>query len=127
MFKLKPYPRAPRPSLGRIEGCRGAIRPVGASVVLVPKAVILRSEPYRRYVASQECFSCRLQGFSQAAHANEGNGVALKVCDSRIWSLCAPHHGLIGCHQQFDLAIDMGSRDERRELANKWVVEMRAG
>jgi hypothetical protein len=93
-------------------------------VAAVPKERILRSEPYRRFVASQECFACRLEGFSQCAHENVGKGLGLKVCDSRTFPACGPHHGLVGCHQQFDLLMDMG-RDEAREMASKYATLMR--
>jgi hypothetical protein len=95
-------------------------------VVQVPKDGALRSEAYRRYVAAQECFFCRVQGFSQAAHENLGKGLSLKVCDSRTFPVCAPHWGLIGCHQSFDLGLDGLTRDERREMGAKAVAEMQA-
>lgn len=92
----------------------------------MPKEGALRSEAYRRYVAAQECFSCRIVGFSQCAHANEGKGMAMKVCDSKTFPLCGPRFGLMGCHQQFDLGIDCGNREERRLIAYLWVEKMRA-
>lgn len=91
--------------------------------VAVPKEVIHRSEPYRRFVASQECFGCAIHGWSQCAHDNYDKGMGLKVCDTRTFPLCAPRFGLLGCHQQFDLCIDM-TRDERRELGAQYVERM---
>lgn len=93
--------------------------------VVVPKDAPLRSESYRRYVAQQECFCCRLEGYSQCAHENVGKGMSLKVCDSRTFPACAPHHGLIGCHQAFDLGLGY-DRDTRRELGAEWVADMQA-
>lgn len=91
-----------------------------------PKEVIHRSEAYRRYVASQECFGCRLVGWSQCAHINEGKGLALKTCDSQSFPLCAPHHGAIGCHQMYDLALDGMVKAERRVWARIHVDAMQA-
>ncbi len=90
-----------------------------------PKQVIVRSESYRRFVASHSCFGCGVEGFSQCAHANTGKGMAMKVCDLQSFPLCAPHWGLIGCHQQFDLLLDM-TRDDRREMEVRYVERMQA-
>jgi hypothetical protein len=88
-----------------------------------PKASIVRSERYKRYVASFPCFACGLEGFSQAAHANYGKGMGMKVCDLRTFPLCGPHWGMPGCHFQHDNSIDM-TRDERRELEGRYVERM---
>jgi hypothetical protein len=111
-----------RQTVAAIMACALADEPVRA----VEKGVILRSEAYRRYVAEQECFCCRVVGFSQCAHENFEKGMALKVCDSRTFPACGPHWGLIGCHQQFDLAMDGLNREERRELGASFVAEMQA-
>jgi len=91
--------------------------------MLYPKTRLLRSEAYRRYVASKPCFGCGIDGWSQAAHANFGKGLGMKVCDSKIFPLCVPRFGLIGCHQQHDNCLDM-SRDQRRELEAEYVERM---
>lgn len=85
----------------------------------------MRSEPYRRWVASRPCIACGIEGVSQAAHANHGKGLGLKTCDSRIFPLCGPHWGLIGCHQRHDLMIDIG-RDERREREADYIERTQA-
>ncbi len=85
----------------------------------------LRSEAYRRYVASFPCFGCGAEGWSQCAHDNTGKGMGMKVCDSRTFPLCAPRFGLIGCHQQFDQCIDM-DRDMRREMGAQYTERMQA-
>jgi hypothetical protein len=84
-----------------------------------------RSEAYRRYVASFPCFACGIEGYSQCAHQNYGKGRGTKVDDRLTFPLCAPRFGLIGCHQQHDLCIDM-SRDERRETEARYVERMHA-
>lgn len=93
--------------------------------MLYPKARIVRSEKHRRWVASLPCIACGVEGFSQAAHANHGKGLGMKTCDTHTFPLCAPHWGLIGCHQQHDLCIDM-SRDERRELEARYIAQTQA-
>lgn len=87
------------------------------------KAYIVRSEAYRRFVASLPCFGCGREGASQCAHANFSKGLGMKVSDLDTFPLCAPHWGLIGCHQQHDLCIDM-DRDQRRELERQYIDRM---
>lgn len=70
-----------------------------------PKVHKVRSEPYRRYVASLPCYRCGIHGYSQAAHADEGKGMGLKTDDLTCYPLCGPHYfastGEItaGCHE----------------------------
>lgn len=96
-----------------------------AGVVAVPKDEPLRSESYRRYVALQECFGCGVHGWSQCAHENAGKGMAQKTCDSRTFPLCGARYGLLGCHQQYDIGIEM-MRDEKRAMAAEYVEKMQA-
>ena len=90
-----------------------------------PKASIVRSEAYRRFVAAQPCFGCGVEGFSQAAHANFGKGLGMKTSDLDTFPLCAPHWGVPGCHFLHDTCHEM-TRDERRGLEAKYVERMRA-
>lgn len=85
----------------------------------VAKMDPLRSEPYRRFVASHPCFWCGLAGSSQCAHANEGKGMAMKVCDRRSFPLC------FRCHSDFDQSRGM-TRDERRAKEAEYVDRMQA-
>ncbi len=82
-----------------------------------PKQTLVRSESYRRFVASHPCFSCGMSGPSQCAHANEGKGMAMKVCDTRSFPLC------FTCHGDLDQSRGL-TRDERRALEAKWVERM---
>lgn len=82
-----------------------------------PKARIVRSESYRRFVASHPCFSCGMSGMSQCAHANEGKGMGMKVCDTRSFPLCPT------CHADLDQSRGL-TRDERRAHEAKWVDRM---
>jgi hypothetical protein len=92
-------------------------------VVPLPKAAPLRSESYRRFVASQACFGCGVEGFSQAAHPNQGKGMAFKTSDALCFPLCGPHFGLLGCHQAHDLRLDMG-RDASRAIEAAYTARM---
>lgn len=89
------------------------------------KVPAIRSESYRRFVASFPCFGCGIEGMSQCAHANEGKGLGLKVCDTRSFPLCGPRPGHMGCHVAFDSGLEY-TRGERRELGQKWVERMQA-
>jgi hypothetical protein len=91
---------------------------------MYPKAVIVRSKPYLRWVASLACAGCGIEGFSQAAHANYGKGMAMKTCDTRTFPLCGPHWGRIGCHAEHDLRIDM-TRDDGREREDRYTSQTR--
>lgn len=86
---------------------------------MFPKSRPIRSESYRRWVASLPCINCGIQGYSQSAHAN-GGGMGTKECDLRTFPLCCTRPGVLGCHRQFDLCIDM-TRAQRRELTEDYV------
>lgn len=86
------------------------------------KATPVRSESYRRFVASWPCFCCGIHGYSQCAHAN-GGGMGTKASDLDTFPLCATRPGDMGCHMRFDLCIGM-SKAERRELTARYVQRM---
>jgi hypothetical protein len=93
-----------------------------------PKFAYLRSESYRRFVASFECFSCRIENYSQAAHSNQakhGHGRGIKSSDEFIWPLCCERPGHMGCHKMHDLCIDM-TKDERDEREEAYILEMQS-
>ncbi len=73
----------------------------------------MRSEKYRRLIASMPCVSCGLEGQTQAAHQNEGKGMGLKTSDATCVPLC--HR----CHADYD----QGSlpRAEKRALFWEWL------
>ena len=85
--------------------------------VVTEKLAPLRSESYRRFVASHACFACGLHGSSQCAHANVGKGMAMKVCDRRTFPLCFP------CHSNLDNTRGM-TRDQRRFIERAYVEKM---
>lgn len=88
-----------------------------------PKAIRVRSEAYRRFVASHACFSCGCEGYSQCAHSNHGKGLSMKTSDLETFPLCGPHGMHQGCHVLHDLCHDM-TRDDRRELERQYVERM---
>ena len=89
-----------------------------------PKLKPVRSESYRRFVATHPCFACGITGFSQAAHPNHGRGLGQKASDLDCFPLCAPRFGLMGCHAQHDQLVDL-SLAERRELEKQYTARMR--
>jgi hypothetical protein len=78
-----------------------------------------RSEAYRRLVAAMPCADCRIPGTSQAAHANQGKGMALKTDDRTCFPLCPR------CHRMHDQGA-YTTREMRRELEQKWGAATRA-
>lgn len=83
----------------------GAFRaPVAVSAspaAQVEKAAPVRSEAYRRAVASLPCIACGIQGYSQAAHLPpEAKG--MKQSDLLTFPLCCVRVGVPGCHQDYD-------------------------
>ncbi len=102
----------------------------------IPKSQPVRSEAYRRVVASLPCFACGIQGHSQAAHLPpEGKG--LKQCDLLTFPLCCVRVGIPGCHQDYDQyrmfkkrdAVIVGSAwaaDTQRKIRamGKWPADL---
>lgn len=91
--------------------------------MLFPKSKPVRSEDYRRFVASKPCFACGIAGFSQCAHANYGKGLGMKTSDLDTFPLCGPHGLHSGCHTLHDLCYEM-TREERREIEREYVARM---
>lgn len=88
----------------------------------IPKAAPVRSEGYRRVVASLPCAICGVAGHSQAAHANTGKGMGMKACDLTCFPACGPRPGMQGCHA----ALDQGAlflKAVRRELEPVWAAD----
>lgn len=99
---------------------------ISEEVVAVPKEEIVRSERYRRLVASLPCIFCGIAGYSQHAHENEGKGARLKVDDRRAMPLCCTRPGIEGCHVAFDqYRLLPGGRDAHVEQGRKWSAQTR--
>ena len=79
----------------------------------------LRSEAYRRAVASLSCIRCGIAGHSQAAHPNTGKGGMLKTDDRACFPLCTDGPGEVGCHTLFDQGA-MFDKDKRRAIEPVW-------
>lgn len=96
-----------------------------APAAQVAKAAPVRSEAYRRLVASLPCIQCCVTGHSHAAHPNAGKGMGTKADDRLCFPLCADRPGVRGCHSQFDQG-GLYSKDRRRELEPMWGAQTRA-
>lgn len=81
-----------------------------------PKSKPVRSEPYRRLVASLGCAMCGVEGASQAAHPNAGKGLGIKASDLLCFPLC--HVGANDHHGQWDRyeTAPSGARERQAEL-----------
>lgn len=80
-----------------------------------PKAAHWSCEAYRRLVASMDCAHCSRPGPSQAAHADQGKGMALKADDRTCYPACADQPGRSGCHSLIG-SRGFFTRDQRRVI-----------
>ena len=88
----------------------------------VHKAAPVRSEAYRRVVASLPCAICGVHGYSQAAHANQGKGMGMKACDLTLFPACCDRPGVRGCHSLLDQGA-LFTKAVRRELEPVWAAD----
>ena len=79
------------------------------------KTKLFRSEPFRKLVASLPCQSCGSEG-TQAAHRNQGKGLALKTSDALVVALCPT------CHHELDQGMDM-TKEQRRDFWNQCYIK----
>lgn len=94
-----------------------------APAARVEKSAPVRSEAYRRLVASLPCVICGVPGYSQAAHGSAGKGMALKACDvATLFPACADRPGVRGCHIQLDQGA-LYPKHIRRELEPVWAAD----
>lgn len=116
-----------------VERASGAIKrePVRASMTLatgraegIPKDGAVRSEEYRRLVATLPCKRCGIHGYSQAAHPNTGKGAGLKTSDTDCFPLCCARPGVQGCHTLFDQHA-LYTRAVRQVLEVAWAADTR--
>ena len=92
----------------------------------VNKDAPVRSEAYRRAVASLPCAYCGIEGYSQHAHENDGKGARLKVDDRRAMPLCCSRPGIEGCHVAFDqYRLVPGGRDAHADLGRALAEQTR--
>ena len=100
-----------------------------APAAQVAKAAPVRSEAYRRAVATLPCVICGVPGYSQCAHSNSGKGAGIKASDLDSFPLCTVHPGadgklVQGCHENFDRGA-LFTKAVRRELEPVWAADTR--
>lgn len=117
-FKRPSRERAPQPLYRLARPCSAAV--ISTTAVPVPKTEPVRSEEYRRLVASLPCIFCGIEGFSQHAHGNVGKGMAMKTDDRFGFPLCADRPGVRGCHSQLDQGA-LFAKGPRREIEHEWA------
>ena len=87
----------------------------------IPKAAPVRSEAYRRAVASLPCIACGIQGYSQAAHLPpEAKG--MKQSDLLTFPLCCTRVGIPGCHQDYD-HYRLFPREAAMTVGRAWAAD----
>lgn len=86
-----------------------------------PKVPKVRSEPYRRYIASLPCYRCGVHGYSQAAHADEGKGMGIKTDDLTCYPLCSSRPGSIGCHYFVGRNMERNERRGFEQAGAAWA------
>ena len=87
----------------------------------IPKAAPVRSEAYRRAVASLPCIACGIQGYSQAAHLPpEAKG--MKQSDLLTFPLCCTRVGIPGCHQDYD-QYRLFPREAAMTVGRAWAAD----
>jgi hypothetical protein len=93
-----------------------------------PKANLLRSRPYRMYVAGFACFACGIEDHSQACHPNQakyGKGGGMKAGDQFCFPLCSTRPGHMGHHYEHDNCIGM-TKDDRDAMEDAYVERMQS-
>jgi hypothetical protein len=94
-------------------------------MISMPKHSYLRSETYRRWVASLACAHCQRSGPSQCAHSDYGKGLGLKSSDSGCFPLCADGPEHTGCHWLLGASGRL-TRERRREKEAEYSARTRA-
>ena len=120
----------PRMQSGEIAHRAQALRIETAAKLCVPlpKRQYLRSEPFRRWVASLDCAHCGRAGPSQAAHSDasrDGKGLGIKSTDAALWPGCADAPGRVGCHTLIG-SSGRFSRAQSQALAATYIARTQA-
>ena len=87
----------------------------------IPKSAPVRSDAYRRAVASLPCVICGIAGQSQAAHGSGAGtavckGMGLKSCDLTCFAAC------VTCHHQLDQHALL-TKAARHALEPVWAAD----
>ena len=106
---------------------RAPLPVVAAPAAPITKDSPVRSQQYRRAVASLPCINCGVPGHSQCAHSNSGKGAGIKASDLDSFPLCTVHPGadgrlVQGCHENFDQGA-LFTKVVRRELEPVWAAD----
>lgn len=94
-----------------------------APAARVEKSAPVRSEAYRRAVASLPCIACGIQGYSQAAHLPP-EAKCMKQSDLLTFPLCCTRVGIPGCHQDYD-QYRLFPRDAAMTVGRAWAADTR--
>jgi len=119
-FKRPQIERKPAPAYKLARPC--ASPRVDETARARPKVEPVRSEAYRRAVASLSCIRCGIAGHSQAAHPNTGKGAGTKADDRLCFPLCADRPGVRCCHSLFDQGA-LFAKGARRVVELCWAQE----
>lgn len=118
VIEYQPRPRTPAQPVLVTDG-------KARMVVPIPKAQPLRSEEYRRLVASLPCVLCKIEGYSNACHSDDGSkGCGTKSSDATCYPGCVSRPGIVGCHERIGTLREI-PRDQRRELEALWANQTR--
>ena len=87
----------------------------------IPKSQPVRSEAYRRAVASLPCCICGIAGQSQAAHGSGAGtavckGMGIKSCDLNCFAAC------VRCHHELDQGA-LFTKAVRHQLEPAWAAD----
>lgn len=100
-----------------------------SALVAVPKSKPWRSETYRRWVASLPCAHCGIEGYSQAAHGDQGKGMGMKSSDETCYPACGPHLDFLGmvqgCHALLG-STGTFTKKQRRDMEATYAAETHA-
>lgn len=94
---------------------------VARLTVPLPKERPVRSEAYRRAVASLPCALCGIEGYSNACHGDAGKGLSIKSGDLTCWPGCVDRPGVIGCHSRIGALAEL-AREERRAFERRLAI-----
>lgn len=93
----------------------GVVRMVADEVVASLKERTYRSDAWLAAVRKLCCMRCFKEGATQAAHRNQGKGMAIKADDCLVAALC------VDCHAEIDQGKDM-TKAERREAMDVAIL-----
>ena len=86
-----------------------------------PKTKPHRDGKYLRLIATMPCFSCGIDGYSQAAHLPpEAKG--MKQSDLLTFPLCCTRVGIPGCHQDYD-QYRLFPREAAMTVGRAWAAD----